>query len=198
MLECARCHKLKEEEQFYRNKNRKSGRGAYCKECSTKYIKEIEIKHDASFVPLETLTCAWCKETKPIKNNFFRAKRCSTGYCNVCSACKKERSPRSKEVGRRSSQKSGIKVIIPRMKENIQHFFNILGTSCIDCGRVASIETFPAFDIHHTQPEKKTIMASTMIRQVWKSEFEEELKTCVLLCACCHRLRHSKYTTSSL
>ena len=62
-----------------------------------------------------------------------------------------------------------------------------LGNACHDCKGV-----FPAevYDFHHVDPSKKTMMWNKM-RMVTPERRNKELALCVLLCANCHRIRHS-------
>jgi hypothetical protein len=66
-----------------------------------------------------------------------------------------------------------------------------LGGQCVDCG-IQSV--YPdIYDFHHTQPAEKAAKVARLIDM--KKDWEEiriELDKCVLLCANCHRIRHTK------
>ena len=61
------------------------------------------------------------------------------------------------------------------------------GGVCLDCKK-----TFPsvAFDFHHLDPSTKDMDWNKM-RLVKEETLQAELAKCVLLCACCHRIRHA-------
>ena len=60
------------------------------------------------------------------------------------------------------------------------------GNKCADCKR-----SFPdyCYDFHHLDPNVKEADPSVAFRS---KKWEEELEKCVLLCACCHRIRHEE------
>lgn len=62
-----------------------------------------------------------------------------------------------------------------------------LGGKCLDCG----IENLPlcCWDFHHVGKKTKPISQLCMYR--WET-VKKELEYCILLCAFCHRIRHSK------
>ena len=61
----------------------------------------------------------------------------------------------------------------------------LLGGRCKDCGWSGPIE---GFDFHHEGD--KDFLVSRANYKAW-DRVREELKKCVLLCAVCHRIRHS-------
>jgi len=64
----------------------------------------------------------------------------------------------------------------------------LLGGKCADCHGV-----FPTcvYDVHHTDPTKKTGSLARMMDQSF-DDILKEIETCILLCANCHRIRHVK------
>jgi hypothetical protein len=65
-------------------------------------------------------------------------------------------------------------------------FINEKGGKCFDCGRTGH----PAiFDFHHVDPKNKKFNIRK-IRTHNMEKLRQELDKCVVLCACCHRLRH--------
>lgn len=61
-------------------------------------------------------------------------------------------------------------------------------TPCTDCGR-----HFPAvcMDYHHLDSSTKTMNVAKAIERNYSwSRLMKEIEKCVLLCACCHRIRH--------
>ena len=71
-----------------------------------------------------------------------------------------------------------------RKAELIEKF----GDKCHDCG-----QSFPAccYDFHHLNPEEKSFEIAPALDRNWDMILEEIEKT-VMLCACCHRGRHSE------
>ena len=64
-----------------------------------------------------------------------------------------------------------------------------LGGSCADCG----FSGHPAaFHFHHANSENKLFRLSGMYRYNWERAVVPELDKCILLCANCHGIRHSK------
>jgi hypothetical protein len=65
----------------------------------------------------------------------------------------------------------------------------LLGGKCKDCGWDGSVV---GFDFHHSSGDKDFAISSASYK-AWSS-VKKELKKCVLLCAVCHRIRHSDRT----
>lgn len=66
------------------------------------------------------------------------------------------------------------------------------GGKCIDCDWTGDIA---GFDFHHLDPEQKDFMITGINAAGMKWEkIKTELDKCVLLCARCHRLKHSNYS----
>lgn len=63
------------------------------------------------------------------------------------------------------------------------------GGCCSDCGGV-----FPmaCYDFHHEDPNEKDFAISKVKSPKWSEVIVNELDKCTLLCANCHRIRHSK------
>jgi len=64
---------------------------------------------------------------------------------------------------------------------------DLLGGKCNDCMQEY---TYQVYDFHHLDPKTKEFNWD-YARRVSKTRMIEELKKCVLLCANCHRIRHS-------
>lgn len=63
---------------------------------------------------------------------------------------------------------------------------------CADCQYTFNGKNHTVFDLHHLNPHDKDIEVSKLIgNRAWKSVLIEADK-CDMLCANCHRLRHSK------
>ncbi len=64
----------------------------------------------------------------------------------------------------------------------------LLGGECIDCGFKGD---HAVFDFHHLDSNTKEFTLGNIANRRWEL-IERELKKCILLCANCHRIRHSK------
>jgi hypothetical protein len=60
---------------------------------------------------------------------------------------------------------------------------------CRDCETIDP----PCLDVHHIDPEGKTMAVNKMVLYGYsRSRIQDELASCVVLCANCHRLRHNE------
>lgn len=61
---------------------------------------------------------------------------------------------------------------------------------CVDCGG-----SYPpcCMDFHHRDPSQKKFAIGRGITQVGRKALEKEIAKCDLLCANCHRIRHSRF-----
>jgi hypothetical protein len=77
---------------------------------------------------------------------------------------------------------------IVRWKNKKVKVIESLGNCCYDCKK-----TYPpeVYQFHHINPSEKDFDWGKM-RQLSIAKMEKELSKCVLLCANCHILRHSK------
>lgn len=118
---------------------------------------------------LETKTCPSCGLNLSPDCFYMRSDREYThSYCKICvneQTKKRQRDLKLKAV----EYKGGI---------------------CQDC-----LSTFPAacYDFHHEDPKQKDFSISKIKSLKWSEVIEKELNKCSLLCANCHRLRHTKY-----
>ena len=74
-----------------------------------------------------------------------------------------------------------------RRTRKCQAAVDIQGNKCADCGK-----TFPicCYDFHHVGPKEREV--GRMVHADMKLDLIlEEARKCVLLCACCHRIRHA-------
>lgn len=67
-----------------------------------------------------------------------------------------------------------------------------LGGKCTDCNKSYPLS---CYDFHHTNPEEKDFNPCSGLTKT-DEVFFAEIDKCILLCANCHRIRHSKYDTS--
>jgi 5-methylcytosine-specific restriction endonuclease McrA len=63
----------------------------------------------------------------------------------------------------------------------------MFGDKCQDCSNTYPMQVY---DFHHLDGSTKTEILSLMFTYSWE-KIEDELKKCAMLCANCHRIRHS-------
>jgi hypothetical protein len=63
-----------------------------------------------------------------------------------------------------------------------------LGGKCVDCGESRDIPAI--YDFHHLDPNKKDFSIGKQAKKF--DSVKSELDKCVLVCANCHRIRHSQ------
>lgn len=64
------------------------------------------------------------------------------------------------------------------------------GSRCVDCDLHINNTHYSVFEFHHLDPTKKDY-EWTKLRLRSQESINKELDKCVLLCANCHRIRHS-------
>lgn len=113
-----------------------------------------------------------------------RAEREALGLCNRCGKpahSGKKLCDDCNERGKKQHKEA--------YDERMIIIISYLGGKCADCEQV-----FPAcvYDIHHLDPkEKEFSIAGNKVFLPWET-LKAELDKCILLCANCHRIRHSK------
>lgn len=116
--------------------------------------------------PTETKKCTKCYLFKAIDEFYIQKDRPGrTTYCKSCLNL--DTTQRQKDI---------------KMK-----CIEYLGSKCVDCGYVGPSA---AYDFHHLDPTQKEFTLSRVRGRSLKT-LTKELDKCVLLCAICHRLRHS-------
>lgn len=65
----------------------------------------------------------------------------------------------------------------------------LLGGKCQKCGWQGAL---PGYEFHHTAPNAKEFQIGNVANKSWEV-IKRELEKCELLCACCHRIEHSKH-----
>lgn len=131
--------------------------------------------------------CSACLTWKPV-GRFQKDKKSFTGRvvrCRDCAnACAREnRVKRFIDPTVRAARNSQMTENLKRKKEAAVAY---KGGKCEDCGLV-----YPSyvFDFHHLDGSLKSDNPSALIRNSWDS-IKEEIDSCLLLCANCHRERH--------
>ncbi len=65
------------------------------------------------------------------------------------------------------------------------------GGVCVDCNIPFPTYPAPVFEFHHLNPELKDVSWGKLRLRSW-DKITLELDKCVMLCANCHRIRHSE------
>lgn len=122
-----------------------------------------------------TKICQGCKANLPVSMFYQRTKIGSSGkvwnyHDSKCTSC------RTMDAGQRRR----------KIKEQAIQY---KGGKCEDCGYN---EPFPeVYDFHHIDPKTKDYDVFKTVKIF--SKIKDELDKCILLCANCHRKRHSKW-----
>ena len=125
-----------------------------------------------------SLICTVCKQEKT-KQNFSGGRR----FCNSCYAAKaRKKYAEDANVRKKASEATSL-----RIKQNKEKAIAYLGNVCFDCKGLFPQEVY---DFHHLDPKEKEISPSKAKFRSWEN-YKKELDKCVLLCANCHRIRHS-------
>ncbi len=75
-----------------------------------------------------------------------------------------------------------------RLREKKEYLVNFLGGKCKNCGYNKCLA---ALEFHHNTPNKEGNIAQ-IIKDYSKQKALKEIKSCILLCANCHREAHHK------
>ncbi len=101
---CNQCHKEKPIENFYRDRNLKSGYRGRCKEC----VSLSDSRRVYANKPEEKRTCSICTIEKPIED-FFKSKRSKNGYFSYCKVC--HNTKRKERVKDRYKHDANLKIV---------------------------------------------------------------------------------------
>ena len=160
--------------KFNNKKPKRKRNKVNCKKCAkdiTHYDKVRTVCdecHAAKPVEPTEITCSKCKETKPTSEFYKRSGRPGQyqSYCKPCLLYAQS------------------KRWVDRKIKAIEH----MGGKCIDCGYTGHRA---AFQFHHLDPTTKDVDWNKLRLRSW-DKIKLELDKCVLLCANCHSIRHSK------
>jgi hypothetical protein len=142
---------------------------------------------------METRICYICKKEFPLTDEFFyKDKTHSKGLDHKCKKCSylklKERRKNNPEK-QRKIQHNQYKYSTNKMHTFINQYKLEMG--CSICGYS---EHPSALDFHHVNNDKEYSI-STMVNQRYsKQRILNEMKKCIVVCANCHRIIHSRYT----
>lgn len=114
ILRCSKCKQEKDETNFFRSRNTRTGFGNQCKSCFTEYYyankkrllkyrlehkkqarRKRGLKKKQSFLKQRLdatglLKCSRCKEEKNAEVGFYKCKSSSTGFQQYCKDCRVE------------------------------------------------------------------------------------------------------------
>lgn len=111
--------------------------------------------------------CSKCARWKDVSEFYFLRKRnLHSAYCKECH--------------------KGY-VQDKRLKLKIEAI-NYKGNKCLDCSQQFIHQVY---DFHHLDPAKKDFTVAELLDRLSWDEIKTELDKCVLLCANCHRIRHT-------
>lgn len=113
--------------------------------------------------------CLDCGNYKSLEDFYSSIRKGKRKYQSYCKPCANSR--------RYASQKA--------LKRKM---FEHLGGKCSHCGIK---EPLCIFDFHHTDKEKKDFTLNQK-KSLSFDKIKNELDKCILLCANCHRIEHSK------
>lgn len=162
MPECKKCNKHFNNYEVIDGKKRNLSKRVFCIECSPFG------KHNTSDISIIFDNKKLCKKCGVVKNikDFYQMKGKPNGHpdCKMCF---------NKYNGERLKQ---------RKKELIDMF----GGKCHECKNKYH---YSVFEFHHLDP---TIKDKKIGRLVGKTieKLKDELKSCIMVCANCHRLLH--------
>lgn len=135
------------------------------------WLKKYDLK--TNFRKVETdpgkKLCSRCKLQHDVSKFYKKSKDKLQPYCKTCHN----------------------KIFLQRWIDRKIWAIQYKGNHCVDCNISHPKYPYQVFDFHHIDPKHKD-MDWSMIRLATKSKMISELDKCVLLCANCHRIRHSK------
>lgn len=195
---CRRCDEDKPISEFNLDPSRKDGRHPYCTPCKTKPYRNPDYwpAYRAEVQARTEKRCSNCTDTKPI-DEFHKRADALDGRNSWCKACvstegaftyNHDKARAYYERIRASRLSAGQK------RRELRKFavLNRLGGKCIDCGLQPGDDwPIACFDFHHLDPSIKVADIGSLLHLADKEKADEELKKCIVLCANCHRRRHS-------
>jgi hypothetical protein len=125
MRKCYLCKTEKPDEDFYKDKSRKSGYGTKCKDCAKKYVKLIR-PFDA-----DTKGCPQCGEILAIAA--FDKSSSGDGYQTACRDCRKDIKARWEENNRHRRFFIQLKTKYNLSQERYEELYSLQGGSCAIC-----------------------------------------------------------------
>lgn len=130
---CSDCGNEKAKKEFSRDKHRKDGLQARCKECATKIRNKN--KEESEKIQISKKTCKICDSEKEIEE-FNKSKSGKFGYANECKTCRKDKRSKNNFKSIKIGQK---KCAACKIKKDKSEFSNDkqnhdgLNNSCKKC-----------------------------------------------------------------
>ena len=115
--------------------------------------------------------CTRCKTFK-LLDDFYKSKIHSQGVMCYCKNCFNQK-------------------VVLRWIERKRKAINYKGNECTDCNLNLANSHYSVFEFHHLDPSEKDHDWTKLRLKSWTA-IQMELNKCVLLCANCHRVRHSR------
>lgn len=115
--------------------------------------------------------CTKCKFAKSI-NQFYKSKTHSQGVMCYCKDCFNRKA-------------------VDRWIKRKQKAVHYKGSQCVDCRLHLSNSHYSVFEFHHVESSTKDYDWTKLRLKSW-DKILMELNKCILLCANCHRVRHSR------
>ena len=120
-------------------------------------------------------------------NNLTSVKKQKNVNCVVCD----------KNLGENKKNNTKCKTCVTRLRRLRLKIKSVeyLGGKCVKCGYDANIA---ALTFHHIEPDNKDFNISSHKNSKSWVEISKELDKCIILCANCHNVEHSKYDDEKL
>ena len=149
-----------------------------------KGLSQYEIAKELN-IPRTTVSSRLKKLGLSTKHSNFKDQPTTSYKCNQCGCTDENRFyGHKKSICKTCFNEEGT----AKFRKNKEKAVKLLGGSCSMCGYNKSLV---ALDFHHTDPSIKDKNFKTMRHWSWE-RIENELSSCVLLCANCHREEHEK------
>ena len=107
---------------------------------------------------------------------------------------RKERRRASARLSARNNRNPEKRAVLRKTtyERNKQKAVELLGNKCCDCQ-----QEYPlcVYDFHHRDPKTKEFEVGQILLHGW-DKIEAEVLKCDLVCANCHRIRHTIYSGS--
>lgn len=126
--------------------------------------------------------CTICETPKTL-DEFYKWNKTKDGFMSRCKQCHCERQKVHRDNPDTEYNKQSRLRRLTRKQKAIEMF----GNKCADCNHTFHPNVY---DFHHLDPNEKDTTLGNLLHKSWKY-IEPELKKCVMLCANCHRLRHT-------
>lgn len=129
-------------------------------------------------------TCNHCQQEKELHNFCIDYRSIETKYRNICKKCAVQQNKALRHENAEAYNKKAQEKRLARKVRAVEY----KGAICQHCK-----QSYPpaVFDFHHVNPKEKDKDPGLMMSCSDEKLFIE-LDKCILLCANCHRIHHSK------